>query len=60
VTTGPDSEELFDRLLLYVQPAEDFAARWTTVVGEVERRRQLMGLEAAVASVCDDLAAKRL
>ena len=54
-------EDVYRSLLPYVgQPTKDWARRWATVIGEVERRSGTMTLESAVASVRDDLEARRL
>ena len=39
---------------------ERWAERWTLVIGEIARRSEVMGLDSAIASVCDDLKAGRL
>ena len=56
----PGTDDLFKRLLPFIEHDDDWASRWTLVVHEVDRRSQTMGLEAAVASVWDDLMAERL
>ena len=60
MTYTPGADQLFARLLPFVEHSDDFAARWTLIVHEVDRRSQSMGLEHAVASVWDDLMAERL
>ena len=55
------ASDVFQSLVPFVEHQSDgWAARWFLVLWEVERRGEIMGLEAAVASVRDDLVSGRL
>ena len=62
MTTSLKREDPFQSLLPFVARHTDgeWAEKWALVIREVARRTDLMGLEDAVASVRDDLAAERL
>jgi hypothetical protein len=54
-------EDSIECLLPFLAQSTDrWAQRWTLVIGEITRRGDLMGWEAAVASVRDELEAGRL
>ena len=60
VTYGPEIRDPFESLRPFAADrTERWARRWTLILGEIARRSEIMGLEPAVASVCDDLVAGR-
>ena len=61
-SVGSPADDVFRSLMPFVaeRSGADWAARWTLIVAEVDRRSAVMGLSSAVASVRDDLAAERL
>ncbi len=61
VTEYPVGHDPFAPLLPYVsQQTDRWVERWALITSEVTRRAELMGLDAAVRSVRDDLDTGRL
>ena len=61
VTYAAKTDEAVSRLLPWLDVHRaDWATEWTRILAEVERRSRLMGIDFAVDSVRDDLAAGRL